>query len=89
MTDQAVEVASATVLAAASAGALALSHWLPESAAVEFVIGALGSLAGAAVAFGVMKERLRMLTEGQRDLWQEIEKLRQADHDHLERFHAR
>jgi hypothetical protein len=89
MTDHAAEVASAIVLAAAGSGAAALSHFLPDNAVVEFLIGALGSIAGAATAFAVMKERVRMLTEGQRDLWREIEKLRDADHNHVERFHAR
>ena len=87
MTDEAIATSGAILLAAGAGIAAQLSTLLPESAAVEFLVGAFGAVSGAAVAFAVMKERVRVLTEGQRDLWAQIGELRRADQEHVRDYH--
>lgn len=89
MTDQTTELLTATLLAAGSGVTMGLSNLLPEGAVVEFLIGFAGTLAGGAVTLIVLKERVRILTESDRDLWNEIGRLRQADTDHVNTWHRK
>lgn len=93
MTDHALATLGSLALAAGGAGLGWLSNILPEGGVVGEMAAALaGTLVGGAivvkVSIAVLEARVQALLEGQRDLWKAIKELRDADGNHLERFHT-